>query len=302
MTALTIKANGIRLAYDEFGDKSDSAILLVMGLGAQMIAWPEDFCQLLAAEGYRVIRFDNRDIGLSHKFDGLAPPHIVKSMLFSRLGFSLNTPYTLADMVDDSVGVLDSLNIDKAHIVGASMGGMICQLMAANYPNRVLSLTSIMSTSGHRSLPGPGLKVLKLMATRSNSDPENHDTEAYIVDSMAFWRVIGSPGYMPSDEQLRDKISRSYHRSYYPAGYGRQLAAISASGDRVSQLQTIKMPTLVIHGNADVLVPVKSGIHTASLIKGARLEIFEGMGHDFPQPLFNDFAQLIHENASQVAE
>ena len=292
MSELTLQSNGITICYDEFGNKTAPAILLVMGLGTQMIAWTEEFCMELAAKGYRVIRFDNRDVGLSQKFDEQKPPNIVLSALCGMLNLPLKIPYTLMDMANDALGVLDALSINKAHIVGASMGGMIGQLLAANYPERVLSLTSIMSTSGLRSLPGPSIKVIKLMLAKRGGT-----TEEYVATSMKLWRVIGSPAYVPNEEELRERILRSYNRSFYPSGYGRQLAAINAWGDRVKELKAIKVPTLVIHGKADVLVPVEGGIDTARHIKGAKLELFDGMGHDLPRPLLSQFSQLIHENA-----
>jgi pimeloyl-ACP methyl ester carboxylesterase len=292
MSSLTLKANGITLAYDEFGGKENPAIVLIMGLGTQMIAWPEEFCLDLAAKGYRVIRFDNRDVGLSQKFDSHKPKNIALSVLASRLGIRIRTAYVLSDMAKDAIGVLDALDIQQAHVVGASMGGMIAQLMAADHPQRVLSLTSIMSTSGDKSLPGPAHHVLKQMANRGGSS-----VDEYLASRISLWQVVGSPAYKPSDEALRQRILRSYERSYYPPGYFRQLNAIVASGSRVKKLQTITQPSLVIHGKQDVLVPVAGGIDTARHIKGARLELFEGMGHDLPQPLLANFAELIHQNA-----
>jgi pimeloyl-ACP methyl ester carboxylesterase len=288
-----ISANAIRLAYDEFGDRGDPVILLIMGLGTQMIAWPEDFCRELAARGYRVIRFDNRDIGLSEKMEDGGVPNIVKLATFARLRLPLKVPYTLHDMTEDAVGLLDALDIRAAHVVGASMGGMIAQMMAGLHPYRVLSLTSIMSTSGCRSVPAADRKVtLQLMKRPLNASAQ--ELEDY---SMRTWRMIGSPAYMPSDEELRQKIAASYERSYYPPGHRRQMAAIVASGDRVAVLKKVMAPTLVIHGTDDPLVPVEGGINTAKHVQGARLELIEGMGHDLPRPLLSHFAQLIGSHA-----
>lgn len=295
MSEKYVRANGIDLAYDEFGDSKNPVILLIMGLGTQMIAWPEEFCKGLAARGYRVIRFDNRDIGLSQKMDGSRVPHILRMAAYSRLNVAFKVPYKLHDMAQDAIGLLDALDIGAAHIVGASMGGMIAQLMAGHFPFRVLSLTSIMSTSGRRALPGADRKVALHMVRR----PAKADAQALLDYAMRTWRLIGSPAYQPSDDALREKLSLSYQRSYYPAGQTRQMAAIMASGDRVSVLQKIKAPTLVIHGKADPLVPVSGGIDTARLIRGAKLELFDGMGHDLPQPLLSHFVELISSHAGE---
>lgn len=288
-----VKANGITLAYDEFGEADRPVILLIMGLGTQMIAWPEDFCRGLAARGYRVIRFDNRDIGLSQKMDGTRVPHLLKMAAFSRLNVPFQVPYRLHDMAQDAIGLMDALDIASAHIVGASMGGMIAQLIAGHFPFRVLSLTSIMSTSGRKSLPGVKRDVALHMLRR----PTSADPKTLQDHSMRTWRLIGSPAYQPSDDELREKLSRSYQRSYYPPGHSRHMAAIMASGDRIRVLKKIVAPTLVIHGKADPLVPVAGGIDTARLVRGAKLELLDGMGHDLPQPLLPHFVDLISHHA-----
>lgn len=295
MSERYIQANGIQLAYDEFGQPDHPAILLIMGLGTQMIAWPEAFCRGLAARGYRVIRFDNRDIGLSQKMDGGRVPHLLKMAAYSRLNLPLDVPYRLQDMALDAICLLDALDIDSAHIVGASMGGMIAQLIAGHFPFRVLSLTSIMSSSGRRSLPGARRNVALHMLRR----PASADPVALQEHAIRTWRLIGSPHYQPSDAALRDKLSQSYQRSHYPAGHARHMAAIMASGDRVKVLKKIVAPTLVIHGKADPLVPVAAGIDTARLVRGARLELFDGMGHDLPTPLLPTFVDLISEHADR---
>ncbi len=297
MTEQYVRANGIELAYDEFGERRAPVILLIMGLGTQMIAWPEEFCSGLAARGYRVIRFDNRDIGLSQKMEGAGVPNVIKIAAFSRLNLSLKVPYRLADMALDAIGLLDALDIKSAHIVGASMGGMIAQLMAGHFPSRVLSLTSIMSTSGRKSLPGVERKVALHMLRR----PVSADIQDVLAYSMRTWRLIGSPAYQPTDTVLREKISLSLKRSFYPAGSRRQMAAILASGDRVAVLRKITAPTLVIHGKADPLVPVAGGIDTAHLVRGAKLELIDGMGHDLPQPLLAHFVELITAHAGAAA-
>ncbi len=296
MSEQYVTANGLRLAYDEFGDSEDPVILLIMGLGTQMIAWPEEFCRELASSGHRVIRFDNRDIGLSEKIESGGIPNILKLAAAARFKLPLKVPYTLHDMTKDAVGLLNALDIGAAHVVGASMGGMIAQLMAGLYPYRVLSLTSIMSTSGCRSLPAADAKVsLQLMKRPMSGDAEK--LEEY---SLRTWRMIGSPAYMPTDEELRRKIAASYERSYYPPGHRRQMAAILASGDRVAVLKQIMAPTLVIHGTDDLLVPVEGGIDTARHVAGARLELIDGMGHDLPQPLLGRIADLIGSHASEA--
>jgi pimeloyl-ACP methyl ester carboxylesterase len=292
MTEQYIDVKGIRIAYDQFGDISHPAILLIMGLGTQMTSWPETFCQGLADKGYRVLRFDNRDIGLSSKMHNAKTPGLMKMMLYAKLGLTIEVPYTLIDMANDAVGLMNGLNIEKAHIIGASMGGMIAQLVAAHYPERTLSLTSIMSTSGRRSLPGPSLKILRQMAKR----PANNE-EAYLDSAMQLWALIGSPDYLPTPQELRKRIRINYQRSYYPPGYIRQVAAIAASGDRVELLKKINTPTLIIHGRSDQLVPEKCGIDTAQLIPNAQLELIDGMGHDLPQPLLARFIDLINSYA-----
>ena len=291
-----LQANGLKIAYDEFGATEDPAIILIMGLGTQMIAWPVPFCENLAVLGFRVIRFDNRDIGLSEKMHYSGTPNLMRVALRTRLRLPSRVPYKLDDMAADTIGVMDALNIESAHIVGVSMGGMIAQTVAGQFPERTLSLTSIMSTTGHRSLPGASLKVMRQVFKRV----ANEDEEGYVRRATKTWNLIGSPGYPVSDEALREKILLSYNRSYYPAGSSRQATAIVASGDRVSLLNKITVPTLVIHGKDDALVPVECGIHTAKHVKGAKLELVEGMGHNLPEALLSDFAQLISDHAREA--
>lgn len=287
-----LTANGLSLAYDEFGKPSDPAIVLVMGLGTQMIAWPESFCQALADAGYRVIRFDNRDIGLSEKIDVKQRISLSKLIIRQRLGLPLSVPYTLQDMAVDAVGVLDALNIHAAHWVGASMGGMIAQIIAAEHPDRALSMTSIMSTSGNPSLKGISLKVMSLMM----KSPSRESEEKYLQDSLAKWAVLGSPDYPPTKEALSERILTNLRRSYYPKGYVHQMAAIMQNGDRRPLLRRIRVPCLIIHGQADVLVPVEGGIDTARNIKGSTLKLIQGMGHDLPRELLPRFARYITQH------
>lgn len=283
-----IKVGDIELVAQEFGESDHPAIVLIMGLGMQMISWPDSFCRDLAGQGFRVVRFDNRDAGLSHKVQGVRAPGPIKMLLASKLGIRLSVPYQLRELADDTVALMNALHIETAHIVGASMGGMIAQLVAAHYPERVLTLTSIMSTSGDPKLPQPSAKVLLRLAAKAAQDETS-----YLEGALQTWRIIGSPGYQPSDEELSERLLAAYRRSYYPAGTARQMAAISACGSRVEALKTIKAPTLVIHGKDDVLVPVTGGIDTAKHIPGARLELIEGMGHDLPAPLLPTFVELI---------
>ena len=290
-----VKANGVNLAFDEFGDKAHPAIVLVMGLGTQMIAWPISLCEDLASRGFRVIRFDNRDVGLSQKFDGLKPPNPLKLALFPKLKIPLIPPYTLHDMAKDAIGLCDALGIQAAHWVGASMGGMIAQIIAGEHPKRSLSLTSIMSTSGAPGLPGPNPAVLMRLIKKPSSSPAER-----LEYSLGTYKLIGSPGYPASEETLRQRIKLGQQRSFYPEGYPRHVAAIAGSGDRCTTLAKISVPTLIIHGKADVLVPPACGIDTHKRIPLSKLTLIEGMGHDLPEALCPQFAELIAENASKA--
>jgi len=276
-------------AYDEFGKQSDPAIVLVMGLGTQMVAWPESFCEGLAKHGLRVIRFDNRDIGLSQKIESRKDTNLSKLVLRKKLGLSIRVPYTLRDMANDAIGVLDHLEISSAHWVGASMGGMICQILAAEYPARSLSLTSIMSTTGNPALPQARWPILKLLLNR----PAIRDEKAYLKHSMKIWATIGSPDYPPDKAALKDRILSTLRRSYYPKGRINQMAAILAAEDRRGLLRKISIPALVIHGKADVLIPVDGGVDTAKHIKNSELKLVEGMGHDLPKELTPKFVRWI---------
>lgn len=268
-------ANGISIAYQEFGDAEDPAVLLVMGLGAQLIHWPDELVLGLAEAGYRVIRFDNRDVGLSEKLweaDRLGWWPMIKF----RIGWDLDPPYDLNDMAADTVGLMDTLGIERAHVVGASMGGMIAQIVAARYPERVLTMTSIMSTSGDPDLPPGDPEVTEKLLTRSSESGTRAENIARTVDLVG---AIGSPTHGYSEEYLYAYLSRSYDRSHYTPGVGRQLWAVLGSGDRTELLPQITMPTLVIHGEDDPLVPVAHGRHTAELVPDAELLVVEEMGH-----------------------
>lgn len=286
-----LQSNGLRMAYEDYGDPTDPVILLVAGLYNQLVRWPMELCELLVSKGFRVIRFDNRDIGLTDKMDGVRAPSILRLILHYYLRTPATAPYSLNDMAADTVGVLDALNIQQAHIVGMSMGGMISQLVTGLYPERILSLTSIMSTSGERGKGIPSLRVSRQM-TRPVSKHRSALDNA--VDT---WQMIGSPAYPMSDEAVRALIKAETKRSSNPAGYLRQIAAIRTAPGRAALLKSIKVPVLIIHGKQDLLVPVSGGIDTAKHIDHAELVVFEGMGHTLPAALLPTFAELIDKNA-----
>ena len=280
----------VSLTYETQGDPANPAILLIMGLGMQLTSWPEIFCQGLVERGFYVVRFDNRDAGLSTKMAHLGKPNLLLSYLKTILHLPLSAGYKLDDMAADAIAVLDAANIRKAHIVGASMGGMIAQIVAARYPERTLSLTSIMSTSGRRGLPGPTPEARRAIMSRPATP---NDLESVIRHLSNTFRTIGSPKFPTPDAELRARILTSIRRNVNPAGVLRQLAAIAASGDRVELLKGLRTRTLVIHGTSDPLVPVTGGRDVASLVPGAVLREIEGMGHDFPPSLNDTLVQMI---------
>lgn len=285
-----IHANGIELCYAQTGDATAPAIVLVNGLGTQMTVWPDEFVNALVARGFRVIRFDNRDCGLSQKFG--APGEIDKTAALQRMlnGQPVDLPYTLSDMAADTAALIDALGPDNAHVVGMSMGGMIAQLVAANHPARCRSLVSIMSTSGAPGLPRP---TPRAEAVLTGEAPPAADREACVLASMHVQRVIGSPGYPTSDEDLRRRAERSHDRSYCPDGTTRQFLAVLADGSRVDRLKSIKARTLILHGEDDPLVPVACGQDTARHIRGAAMSIVPGWGHDLPRALAPRIAEEI---------
>ncbi len=284
-----VNANGLQFEYETFGDAKAPPLLLIMGLGGQMIQWPEDFCEALARGGYYVIRYDNRDVGLSTRLAEAGRARLMRAGLLMNLRLPIKAPYKLDDMAKDAIGILDALSIKSAHIVGISMGGMIGQILAAKYSSRVRSFTSIMSSSGHRNLPGPSLRIQLRMVKR----PKLLDRESLIQYSMETWRLIGSPGFPTPPDVLRAKVERSFDRASYPQGLGRQTLAILASGSRMALLPRIYAPTLVIHGDKDPLVPVAAAYNLARHIPGAKLEIITGMGHDLPPQLLPTLQQMI---------
>ena len=290
-------ANGIEIHYEDHGDPAHPAMLLIMGFGAQLTLWPDELVEDLANRGFRVIRYDNRDVGLSQKLDGVKAPGIVKMTLMSKIGLTPKVPYTLADMAEDGIGLLDALAIDRAHIVGASMGGMIAQHMVAKHPERCLSYTQVFSTTGNPKLPAARKEALKALVTR----PASND-EAVLVDhGMMLARTIGSPQYPAEEARLRERVQAGVRRSYYPEGPSRHLSAIVADGDRREMLRGITVPTLVLHGEDDPLVPCEGGRDTAACIPGAKLKTIPGWGHDLPLELVDELAGAIAEHASAAA-
>jgi pimeloyl-ACP methyl ester carboxylesterase len=289
-----VRANGLHLEYESFGDPAHPPVLLIMGLGAQLLLWPEDFCRALADAGYRVIRFDNRDVGLSSKLEHAGRPRLMRAAIASTLRLPVRAPYTLDDMAHDTLGLMDGLGLARAHVVGCSMGGMIAQILAARHAERVGSLTLIMTSSGNPRLPGPSLKIRLRLVKR----PQRLDRESLIRHSMETWRLIGSPQYPAEESALREKVERSFNRSLYPQGLARQTLAILASPSRVPLLRRIAAPTLILHGREDPLVPVAAAHDLAQHIRHARLEVTPGMGQDLPPPLLPRLARRILEHVA----
>ena len=289
------KANNIEIEYETFGDPSSKPLLLVMGLGAQMITWEEELCMKFVDKGFYVIRFDNRDIGLSTKFEEAGVPDIMKEVMAVQRGKTISPAYTLEDMADDAVGLLDALNIEKAHICGASMGGMIVQIITLRHPTRVLSLTSIMSSTNNPNLPQAKPEVIQILFT-----PAPTEREAYIKESVKRGRIVYGSGFPYPEDKYRKRAANLYDRSFYPQGMVRQLHAILATENRVTKLGSIKVPTLVIHGGDDPLVPVEGGKETAESIPGAELIIIEGMGHSLPTETWSQVVDAIAKNADKV--
>ncbi len=287
-----VKVNEVELCYDTFGKSTDAPMLLIMGLGSQMIRWPEAFCQQLAGMGFWVIRYDNRDVGKSTKFESAGVPNLMPLLLGAAQSDAISVPYTLLDMAQDAVGLLDVLNIDSAHIVGVSLGGMIAQSVAIHYPERVRTLTSIMSSTGDPNLPRPKPEAFALLQQRP---PDNR--AEYIEYSVQRQQILSGPHYPIDEAYVRDLAGRTFDRNFHPEGTSRQLAAILASGSRKEALQNVQIPTLVIHGDADPLVPVEGGKDTANSIPGAKLLIIEGMGHDIPVKVASQILEAISKHA-----
>jgi pimeloyl-ACP methyl ester carboxylesterase len=273
----TANANGIQIEYETFGDSSSPALLLIIGLGGQLIYWQDEFCEQIADTGYYVIRYDNRDTGLSTKFEGLSAEEVMEKVGALFMGQKVTVPYTIEDMALDAAGLLDALNIEKAHICGMSMGGYIAQTFAINNPSRTLSLTSIYSTPGNRSQYPPTQEVLEAMM-----EPVPKEREPYIEYILKFHKLTYGTGLPFDDEFHRTLANKAYDRSLCPEGTGRQYLAIMAQDDRTSKLGGLKVPTLIIHGDADPLVPLAGGKATAEAIPGAEFMVVKGMGHVIP--------------------
>ncbi|MDC8755536.1 alpha/beta hydrolase [Erythrobacter sp. sf7] len=295
MPTVTTPNTGIEIFYEDHGDPAHETILLVMGLGAQLTLWPDELVEALTGEGFRVIRYDNRDIGLSQKMEGARAPSLPIQLLRKKIGFPAKVPYTLTDMAHDGIGLLDALGIGQAHVVGASMGGMIVQLMAVHHPDRLMSMTSIMSTTGNGKLPQAEKHAMEALIAPLKS----MDEESLVAHGLNIAKNIGSPGFPFDPEQQREKVLRNVRRSVYPAGLPRQLAAIIDDGCRRSRLANVRTPTLVLHGEADPLVKLEAGEDTARHISGARLVTIPGWGHDIPPELVGRVAEEIVVHARQ---
>ena len=289
-----ITANGIQIEYETHGDPSRPPLMLVMGLGMQLTAWPPELVAALTARGFYVVRHDNRDVGLSEKFGHAGVPDFRRIGLMKLLGLNPRVPYRLADMARDAAELLRALNLGPVHVVGASLGGMIAQLMAVNHPERVASLTSVMSTTGNRRLPQARREAMAAMLDRP---APNATLEQNIARGIKVARAIGSPAWPAPEARLRARFTQSYKRSFYPEGVVRQFLAIIDDGDRRARLRKVKAPTLVIHGADDPLIPVEGGRDTAAHIPGASLHEIPGMGHDLPLELVETLADLIAGHA-----
>jgi len=289
------KANNIEIEYETFGNPSDKPLLLIMGLGSQMIQWEEGFIKGLTDRGFFVIIFDNRDVGLSSKCDEAGDPDLMKAFMAVQQGKDFEAPYLLDDMADDAVGLLDAINIEKAHICGASMGGMIAQTIAIRHPSRVMSLTSIMSTTGNPNLPQMTQEAAQVLF-----NPVPPERDAYIENLVRVGKFIYGSGFPFNEEKQRTFAARIFDRCYYPQGTERQTLAIMADGNRKEKLSAIKIPTLIIHGRDDPLFPVEGGIDTAEAIQGSELLIIDGMGHSLPPETWGRISDAIAENAAKA--
>ena len=292
-SAARAHANGIELCWDSFGDVDAPPMLLIMGLAAQMIAWPDTFCERIAERGFRVIRFDNRDIGLSTRFDAAGVPNIGAALAAAMQGKPVDAPYRLSDMAADAFGLLDALRIGRVHVVDASMGGAIAQTMAIERPERLLTLTSIMATTGEPGLPPPTQEAMGVLLKAPATT-----LDGYIESYAQTWNVLRA-GSFPDDEALdRERAEQVFARGLNPPGVARQLAAVLASGSRKAALRSVRVPTLVLHGDADPLVPLACGVDTAESVPGARLVVLRGMGHALP---ISCWPRLVDEIARHAA-
>lgn len=287
----TVQANGIDIVYDSFGSPDSPPLILIMGLGRQMIAWDKDFCAQLADKGFRVIRFDNRDTGLSTSFNKAGVPDLGAVFKAVMTGEKPSLPYTLLDMAKDTIGLMDALDIKSAHIAGASMGGMIAQTICIHFPERVRTLTSIMSTTGNPDLPRATPEAASALA-----EPSPSQRDAYIQHSLKVLGVLN--GTFPVDEEQQKKAAgETFDRNYNPDGFMRQYAAVLSAGNRKKQLAALKIPALVIHGTDDPLIPKEAGQDTANTIPGAKLCLVKGMGHSFPKQIWQEIINQISSHA-----
>ncbi|MEQ6902499.1 alpha/beta hydrolase [Nocardioides sp. YIM 152588] len=285
-------SHGVDLCYQTFGDPGDEPLLLIMGLGGPMTWWDVDLCHRLVERGFYVIRYDNRDTGRSTRLEaGVGPQHVARAFLTGRTAAA---PYSMADLAADAAGLLDHLGIPAAHLAGVSMGGMIAQTLALAAPERVLSLTSVMSTTGRRSVGRQHPSLLPLLLT-----PRGGGRDAYVAASIKVWRAISSPGFPATEEHLAERAALTYERGYAPEGVLRQMMAILTQPDRTAALGTLRMPVLVLHGLADKMVHVSGGRATAAAVRGSELILINGMGHDLPPTLFESFATAIRRNADR---
>jgi pimeloyl-ACP methyl ester carboxylesterase len=285
-------ANGIEIAHETFGDPNDPALMLIMGLGYQMVFWDEAFCNQLADRGYHVIRFDNRDSGLSTWLDHAGVPDIpaLKQLMAQRK--TVSAPYSLLDMADDAVGLLDALEIESAHIAGRSMGGMIGQMMAIHHPDRVRTLTVMMSSTSAPGLPPPDPAVLSALL-----EPEPEDRDGFVEHTVQIWKILNGIEFEVDETRVREWADLSYTRGLNPGGVSRQFAAIIATGSRKEALRSVTVPTLVIHGDADPLVPVECGIDIADTVPGAKLLIIKGLGHTLARAAYPQIIDAITRHA-----
>ena len=294
---MLISANGIALEVEDHGSPHGEPLVLIMGMGMQLVAWDSEFVASLVAQGFRVLRFDNRDIGLSERFDHCGRPNLTSLSMKFAFGMKVSSPYTLADMADDTVGLLDAFGLKNAHVCGASMGGMIAQQLAARHPSRVKSLTLMMTSSGLARMPGPSLLVRRAMLSWPK-DPTNVEcvTDHYV----RLYQLIGSPGFPSSHAYLSDRLGMSVRRSYRPQASARQLVAIAADSDRAALLGLINAPVQIIHGKDDPLVPVSAAHDLMARIRGAQLDVIDGMGHDLPVALWPRFVTGIRAAADRA--
>lgn len=293
---MKVMANGLSIEVDVQGPPHGEPLLLVMGLGMQLVAWPQELVELLVGQGYRVVRFDHRDVGLSQWLDELGVPNLAWAGMRHALGLAVHSPYGLPDMAADALGLMDALGLERAHVCGASMGGMIGQHLASGHPSRVKSLVLVMTTSGSRRLPQPGLRARKAMMSR----PRSAAPEDVVEHVQRLMTVIGSPGHPTDPAVLAQRTREAAARAWHPAGTARHVAAVIADGDRSALLPRIQAPTHVVHGLADPLVPPAAAEQLAACIPGATLDLVPGMGHDLPSALLPRLAEGIGRNARRA--